>query len=81
MAGLVITFTDFDDHAAHAELVRATLQRALPHQAAWRLAPRPAAAAAWPTDFVLVHLDSSHAATARAALRRHPRVLRGAEMH
>lgn len=72
-AALVVSFTEYADHAAHSSLVQHALQRAAPRRA-WRIAAPSRAAAAWPTDFVLLHVDRAHDAAARAALLRHPRV-------
>lgn len=70
---LVVSFAEYAEHAAHSSLVQHVLRRAAPRRA-WRIAAPSRAAAAWPTDFVLLHVDRAHDAAARAALLRHPRV-------
>ena len=72
-AAVVVSFTEYADHAAHCSLVQHALQHASPRRG-WRIAAPARAAAEWPTDFVLLHVDRAHDAAARAALLRHPRV-------
>ena len=72
-SAVVVSFTEYADHAAHSSLVQHALQHASPRRG-WRIAAPSRAAAAWPTDFVLLHVDRAHDAAARAALLRHPRV-------
>ena len=53
-AAVVVSFTEYADHAAHCSLVQHALQHASPRRG-WRIAAPARAAAEWPTDFVLLH--------------------------